>query len=138
MELALTKALEWLTVAWPYIAMVLPFVMGLVALYLRGELENKARETVGAIYRLALHVAEEMEDEGLEWVRSPEGIAFRKGLAGDLYDLLPAKIGSVPVGLIKAVISREKWCAMVESAFQEMVELADKAEKPELPVATSR
>lgn len=118
----------------PYVAAVLPFVFGIIALAVRGELHGYARKTVAAVYRVAIRAANEMQDGGLAWVRSPEGIAYRQRLAGDAYDALPLTIRGIPVGLVKTVVSREQWCAIVERAFGEVVELAEKLELPqELP-----
>lgn len=118
----------------PYILVALPFVLGLIALAARGRLREFARETVAAVYRVAIRAAEELQDEGLEWLRSPDGVAYRKELAERGYDALPASIGPVPVGMVKLLISREKWCELVERAFQEMAELAERIElSEELP-----
>ena len=112
----------------PYLIAAIPFVFGVVALAIQGQLDNFLRETVAAVYRVALHAAAELGDAGLEWLRGPEGIAYRKAMAESAYDLLPEKIGRVPVGLVKAVITRDQFVALVERAFQEIVELADQLE----------
>lgn len=115
----------------PYVAYALPFVFGLVALAVSGRLNKFAQETVSAVYRVAIHVASELQDEGLAWLRSEAGVAYRKELASRAYDAVPATVYGVPVGLVKLVVSREVFCAMVERAFNEMAELAERLELPE-------
>jgi hypothetical protein len=118
----------------PYIGYALPFIFGLVALGVNGRLKGFAREAVAAIYRAAIHTASEVQEEGLTWLRSEAGIAYRKELAQRAYDALPAHIRGVPVGLVKLVVSREAFVAYVEAAFQAAVEIAEKLELPaELP-----
>ena len=120
----------------PYIAAALPYIFGIIALAVQGRLHGFIRETVAAVYRVAIHAASTLEDEGIAWLKSEAGIAYRRHLAEEAYDLLPARIGPVPVGLVKLVVSREAWCDMVESAFAEVVKLADRLELPEeLPTA---
>ncbi len=119
----------------PYLPYLLVFLAGVIVLAVQHRLDNFARETVAAVYRVAIHAASELQDEGLEWLRSEAGIAYRKELAGRAYDLLPERVGVVPVGFVKLVISREKFCEMVEAAFQKIVKVADRLELPEeLPV----
>lgn len=110
----------------PYVGPLLLIVVGVVHPYVTHRLEKFARATVSAVYRVALRVAAELADEGLDWLRSPAGVAFRKNLAGEAYDLMPARVGPLPIGLIKLAVSREQWCSWVELAFQEAVELAEK------------
>jgi hypothetical protein len=118
----------------PVIGIILPFVLGLVALLVQGKLHGFARETVAAVYRVAVHAANDLQDEGLAWLRSEAGIAYRQHLAELAYDSLPATVYGVPVGLIKTIVSRERWVALVEAAFQEVCSLAEKLELPgELP-----
>ena len=114
----------------PFIYALLPVVLGLASLALQGKLKGYAQQTVAAVYRVSIHAAAELQEEGLGWLRSEDGIAFRKELAEKAYDVLPAKIGPVPVGILKAVISRERFCIWVEQAFQEMAELAGRLEFP--------
>ena len=109
----------------------LPFLAGIVSLAARGELQSFARQTVAAVYRAAIRAAAELQDEGLQWLRSADGIAYRKDLAGRAYDMLPAKVGMVPVGVVKLVVSRDAFVAFVERAFQEVVELAEELELDE-------
>jgi len=126
----LEKVLEWSLLNWQYFALVLPFVLGIIVILLERGLKGAASSTVSGIYRAAIHAAAELQEEGIEWVRSPDGIAFRKGLAVSAYDLLPARIGPIPVGLVKLVVSRERWVALVEKAFEEAVEVAERLEFP--------
>jgi len=117
--------LELLTTQWPWIlAIVAAASLGIAAL-VNEKLNAQARRAVAAVYRVAIHLAAEY---GIEWLRSEEGIRFRRELAERTYDALPDRIGPVPVGLIKLVVSRERWCELVEAAFQDMVELARKLE----------
>ncbi len=118
----------------PYILGALPFVFGLVALAVQGRLRGFARKTVAAVYRVAIHAANDLQDEGLEWLRSEAGITYRRRLAESAYDALPASIRGVPVGLVKAIVSRETFVELVEAAFREIAELAERLELPaELP-----
>lgn len=122
--------LEIITPYLPYIAAVLPFVLGLVALLVQGRLNGFAHETVAAVYRVAIRAASTLQDEGLEWLRSDAGIEYRRHLAEAAYDALPPTIRGIPVGLVKTLITRERWVALVESAFQEAVVLAERLELP--------
>lgn len=116
----------------PYVLSALPFVLGLIALAVQGRLDGFLRETVAAVYRVAIHAANELQDSGLEWLKSEDGIAFRKELASAAYDYIPGRVGPVPVApVVRALISREQFCALVESAFQEIAELAERLELAE-------
>lgn len=120
----------------PYLLSALPFLAGLVALIVKGRLNSFARETVAAAYRVGIHAANALQDEGIAWLRSEDGIAYRQQLAGFAYDQLPDRIGPVPVSAVKLFVSREQWCELVEKAFAEVVALADRLELPEeLPTA---
>lgn len=133
--MSIESVLEAIRPYLPHLLAVLPFLAGVIALAAQHRLDDFARETVAAVYRVAIHAANELQDEGLTWLRSEAGIAYRKELAGRAYDLLPERIGVVPVGLVKLVISREAFQNLVEGAFQEMAKLADRLELPEeLPV----
>ena len=111
-------------------------MLGVIALAVRGELKGFARETVAAAYRVGIHAASVLEDQGIEWLKSDAGVAYRRHLAELAYDALPATIKGVPVGLVKTLVSRERWCELVEEAFQAAVSIADKLELPEeLPTA---
>ena len=114
----------------PYIAYALPFVFGFVALAVRGRLQEAARETVAAVYRLAIHTASELQEDGIAWLRSDEGVTYRKHLAEAAYDALPDTLAGVPLKLVKLLLTRERFCALVEAAFQEVVQLAEKLEFP--------
>jgi hypothetical protein len=119
----------------PYVYYALPFILGLIALAVQGRLHGVARETVAAAYRVAIRAANELGDEGMAWLRSEAGIAYRRELAEMAYDVLPARIGPVPVGAVKLLVSREKWVEIVEGAFQEAAKLATRLElSEELPV----
>src|SRR5258706_9323067 len=89
----------------PIIAALLPFVLGLIALLVQGRLKGFARETVAAVYRVAIHAANELQDEGLTWLRSEAGIAYRRRLAESAYDALPDTVRGIPIGLVKLVVS---------------------------------
>ena len=120
----------------PYILGALPFVLGVVSLLVQGRLQSFARETVAAVYRVAIHAANDLQDEGLGWLRSEAGIAYRRRLAEGAYDALPATVRGIPVGLVKAIVSRETFVGLVESAFGEIAGLAEKLElSEELPVS---
>jgi hypothetical protein len=120
----------------PYIGIALPIIAGLISLAVRGELDGFARSTVGAVYRVGIHAADALAEEGLTWLKGDAGIAYRKHLSELAYDNLPPSIRGIPVGLVKSFVSREAWCAMVEDAFQAAVSIAEKLELPEeLPSA---
>lgn len=122
----------------PYVLGALPFVLGIIALAVNGRLESFLRETVAAVYRTAIHVANELQDEGLNWLRSPAGVSYRRELAGHAYDLLPARVGPVPVApIVKMLVSRDVWCELVEGAFTEVVALAERLEIEAPPVASA-
>ena len=85
----------------PYVAYALPFVLGLISLLVSGKLKGFAHETVAAVYRSAIHAASELQDEGLLWLQSAEGIAYRLHVRanwnvryGMQIDVLEARIAS--------------------------------------------
>lgn len=120
----------------PYVGIALPFIAGLISLAVQGKLDDFARSTVGAVYRVGIHAADALADEGIAWLNGDAGVAYRRHLAELAYDELPATIRGIPVGLVKTFVSREAWCAMVEDAFQSAVSIAEKLELPEeLPTA---
>ena len=47
----------------------------------------------------------------------------KKAIADALYDLLPPTIGGIPVGLIKTLITREKFAELVQGAFDRAMQL---------------
>ena len=128
MEAVILNIAEFVKVYWPFLALLVPLLVGLVGLVLQGRLSGEAQRVVGAVYRAAINAAHEFEAQGLAWLVSAEGIAFRKELAERAYDALPVRVGWFPMGVLKMFISREKFAALVEKAFAEMVELADKLE----------
>lgn len=114
----------------PYLAYALPFVVGFVALAVRGRLQEVARETVAAVYRLSIRTASELQEDGIAWLRSDEGVTYRKKLAEAAYDALPDTLAGVPLRLVKLLLTRERFCALVEAAFCEVVQLAERLEFP--------
>lgn len=116
---------------------VLGFVLVVVGGYVsfRQQLDVFARATVAAVYRAGLRAAEDLGSAGIVWLRSPEGVSYRKRLASDAYSLLPAHIGPVPVGLVKLFVSQEQFCSLVERAFSEIADLARELRPDESPVA---
>jgi hypothetical protein len=86
----------------PYILGVLPFVLGVVALAVQGRLKGFVRETVAAVYRVAIRSADALQDEGITWPHSEAGIAYRKQLVGDAYDLFSATI--------RGLNAKMRWC----------------------------
>lgn len=122
--------LEYVRALLPYLPFLLPILAGIIGLAVRGELDDYARATVAAAYRVGIHAADTLADEGVAWLRGEAGVAYRRHLAERGYDLLPDRLGPVPVGLVKLVVSREQWCEMVELAFQQAVEMAEKLELP--------
>lgn len=118
------------------VVLVLTALIGLVVLAVRGKLVGLARQTVGAVYRLGINAAYQLSEEGIDWLKSESGIAYRKHLAELAYNSLPAFIGPVPVGLVKQLVSLEQWCRLVENVFEDIVVLADNLIVPdELPLA---
>lgn len=112
----------------PVIAWAVAVLAGIAALAANHSLNIFLRETVAAVYRVAIKAAADLGDEGLRWLRSEEGIAYRRGLAARAYDAIPSNLGPVPVGLLKLLVSREQFAGLVENAFEEIVALADKLE----------
>jgi hypothetical protein len=115
---------------WPLFALGVPALLALVYKLLELVLRGKASEGVAAAYRVAIHAAVEWQDDGTARLRGSEGVQLRKQLAGAAYDALPARIWVLPVGLVKLVVSREKWCGWVSEAFDNMVDLAERLEYP--------
>jgi len=97
----------------------------------RGELDDYTRSTVAAAYRVGIHAADALADEGIAWLKGDAGVAYRRHLAELAYDSLPATIRGIPVGIVKTFVSREKWCELVEEAFQAACPIAEKLELPE-------
>jgi hypothetical protein len=80
--------------------------------------------------------ADALADDGIAWLKGDAGIAYRRHLAELAYDELPSSVRGIPIGLVKTFVSREKWCELVEDAFQSAVSIAEKLELPEeLPTA---
>lgn len=79
-----------------------------------------ANRVVGAVYRAALGAAEQYG--GLEWLRSPDGVAYRKALVRRAYAVLPSPLGPVHW---KLLLSEDRFCSLVELAFLKVVSLAD-------------
>ena len=71
----------------PYIGLCfgIVLVLGYLVLLVDNRLNGFVRKTVAAVYRVAIRAAVELEDEGLSWLRSEEGIAFRRGLVGSAW-----------------------------------------------------
>lgn len=122
--------LEFLRALLPYLPIALPILAGVIGLAVRGKLNDFAQATVAAAYRVGIHAADTLADEGIAWLRSEAGVAYRRHLAERAYDLLPDRLGPVPVGLVRLVVSREQWCSMVEAAFEQAVAMADSLELP--------
>ena len=106
-------------------------VLGLLVLAVRGKLVGLAKETVGAVYRLGINAAYQLSEEGIDWLKSESGIAYRKHLAELAYNSLPAFIGPVPIGLVKQWVSLAVWCRLVERVFEEIADVADNLIIPE-------
>ena len=106
------------------------FVLTLAVVFVPRQLAMKA---VAAVYRASLSVAEDCG--GLEWLKSPEGVAYRKLLVRRVYALAPS-----PVVPWKLFVSEEAFCALVEVAFVRMLVLATTLAasdaSPVAPVAT--
>ncbi len=128
MEAVILATAEFIQLYWGYIALLLPFVVGGIGLLLRGRLKGEAQRVVGAVYRAAIHEALDLADGGETWLVSPYGIEFRKKLIERAYDCLPDRIGWLPVGLIKAFVTREQFVVLVEKAFVDMVAVANRLE----------
>jgi hypothetical protein len=66
----------------------------------------------------AYKVSETAVDEIQQRIRG----ADKAGIAGALYDMLPAKIGNVPLDVVKMAISRDRFAELVQAAFFEFDE----------------
>ena len=118
----------------PYAVYLIPVIAGICALLAHGRFKGFARDAVAAAYRMAIATVEQVEDIGIEWLQSAEGKDFRRAIALRAYDALPNTMFGVPTGLIKVFVSRDQWAAIVQAAFDEMVDLAKKIDFPdELP-----
>lgn len=98
---------------------------GLAFVITRQNFEVILRNTIAAVYRVAISTAAGFGDDGIRWLRSDAGVAFRKNLAARAYDALPGNVGPVPIGIIKAFVSRERFIQLVDAAFAEIVDFAD-------------
>jgi hypothetical protein len=121
---------------WPLFALGVPALLGLVYALLARCLHGEVLKAVGAAYRVAIHEAVEWSEDGIAWLRGSQGVALRRKLANAAYDALPMRIWVIPVGLVKLVVNREKWCSWVDGAFEEMVEMAEKLELPKVVEVT--
>lgn len=83
----------------PYIGIALSFLLDVITLAVRGQLDDYPCVTVAAVYRVGIHGADALADEGMAWLRSEAGVAYRRSLIEQAYDLQPVYIGVVPVGL---------------------------------------
>lgn len=126
----LTQLIEVISSFVPYILLAAVLALGGVLLHSQGQFDNFLRTTVSAVYRVAIAAAAELSDTGLQWLRSEDGINYRKGLVYQAYDLIPPRLGPVPVGLLKLLVSREQFASLVEQAFQEMADLAEELKPP--------
>ena len=66
----------------------------------------------------AFKASQEMVAAGNEAL---DGVS-KKAIAEAAYDLLPANIGGIPVGLIKVVVSRERFQELVQAAYDKFDE----------------
>lgn len=113
----------------PLVLIALITGAGLIGLLLASHrMQAFARDTVAAVYRVGLHTAAELGAGGIAWLRSPAGVDFRRALASRAYDAIPARVGVIPVGLVKLVVSRERFSKLVDAAFHEMAALASTLE----------
>ena len=120
----------------PYVVYAVLLLVCVAAVEFRGKLKGLTREVVAAVYRVAIHAASSLQGEGITWLQSDAGVAYRRQLAARAYEALPGSVGPVPVGLVKLFVSEPQWGALVEEGFQAVVHLADKLELPEeLPTA---
>lgn len=79
-----------------------------------------ATRVVASVYRVALEAAETYG--GIEWLRGPDGVAYRKMLVRRAYDVFPSPIGPIHW---KLFVTQERFCEWVEQAFQAMLDLAE-------------
>lgn len=100
------------------------FGLPLVVLLGKMGLDRETNKTIAAVYRAALDRASTFKDEGVHWIWSDEGKAFRRELAIKSYAVLPDRIGGIPTGLIRLAVSEAQWIVLVDHAFAKMVELA--------------
>lgn len=110
---------------WPFIVAGVFALLGVAGLLVRSQTSGFAKEAVAAGYRVGFKAVQSAGGDAVEWLASPDGAAFRKEVAIRAYDLLPERIGAVPIGVIKTFVTREAWIDMVEQAFQEMKIVAD-------------
>jgi hypothetical protein len=77
-------------------------------------------KAIAGAYKLSERASDEvgMRIEGLD----------KKGIADAMYDALPKQIGNVPLGMVKLVISRERFAQLVQLAFDEFLEFYDSQE----------
>lgn len=108
----------------PLILTAFPFVVWFVSLLVHNKLNLFARETVAAVYRAAILTASSLHDNNLQWLRGPSGIAYRKNLARRAYDMIPSRVGIVPIGILKVFVTRDQFADMVEHAFREITTIA--------------
>lgn len=110
----------------PAIAAVVAGIALAAVVTVNAQARTFARQTVSAAYRVGIRTAAEAADQGIDWLRSEQGIIYRHQLVARAYDLCPTTIGPVPVGAIfRLVVSRERFIRLVDVAFEEMLEIAD-------------
>lgn len=80
-----------------------------------------ANKVVSAVYRRAVEVAQDFG--GIEWLTSPDGIAYRKSLVRRAYAILPSPVFGIPW---KLLISETIFTNAVQAAFDSSVRLAVK------------
>lgn len=77
-------------------------------------------KAIAGAYKLSERASDEvgMRIEGLD----------KKAIANAMYDALPEKIGNVPIGMVKLVISRKRFAQLVQIAFDEFLKFYDSQE----------
>src|SRR5512138_1352901 len=83
--------------------------------YLEDEIEAALLPVVHQAICAAFKISEASARKGGQLLDGLE----KKEIANMLYDLLPERVGSIPVGQIKKLVSREQFAALVERAYQD-------------------
>ncbi len=83
--------------------------------YLEDEIEAALLPVVYQAICAAFKLSEASAQKGGELLDGLE----KKEVANMLYDVLPERIGSIPVGQIKKLVSKEQFATFVERAYQD-------------------
>lgn len=73
----------------------------------------------------AVMAAYRLSERGMDEVQARLHGVDKAAVAAAVYDLLPAEVGPFPIGVIKAIVSRERFAVLVDDVFQQFNQFWD-------------